>query len=366
MRTVLDIINIAKVSEYLFMNSIQVKALYGGGTDLGLPYKIYNVRRNVEWAYYYQPQSPTTEQKNSLNKSANYLYSLCVAMALRAEDIVNEGKTITLTWTDLESAQMWISNLTGSGDLNDVNNWNMAFDLPTYGTPFNSVQIVNSNTIVLRNLGTAIMKNSLFSEINYIISVIDTGIFTSLENYALGSCLNLIFVSFKNVQTIGSNCFQVCYALTNVSFDSVTDIGSGAFIECINLSSIYFPNVQNVLDYAFQTTALSSISLPKVISLGDGCFESCPSLQILDFPMVATIGNGCFGDANFYNGLTSINIPSCINLGNTTGDDSVFYNIVGQTITLTVPAALMTCNSGQPDGDIQYLQANNTVTIIEV
>jgi len=364
MRTVLDIINIAKVSEYLFMNSIQVKALYGGGTDLGLPYKIYNVRRNVEWAYYYQPQSPTTEQKNSLNKSANYLYSLCVAMALRAEDIVNEGKTITLTWTDLESAQMWISNLTGSGDLNDVNNWNMAFDLPTYGTPFNSVQIVNSNTIVLRNLGTAIMKNSLFSEINYIISVIDTGIFTSLENDALGSCLNLTSVSFKNVQTIGSNCFQVCYALTNASFDSVTNIGSGAFIECISLSSIYFPNVQNILDYsAFQTTALLSISLPKAISLGAYSFSYCAYLQTLDFPMVTTIGNGCFDNSAY---LTSINIPSCINLGNTTGDNAVFNGIVGQTITLTVPAALMTCNGGLPDGDIQYLQANNTVTIIEV
>jgi hypothetical protein len=24
----------------------------------------------------------------------------------------------------------------------------------------------------------------------------------------------------------------------------------------------------------------------------------------------------------------------------------------------------MTCNSGNPDGDIQYLQANNTVTVI--
>jgi hypothetical protein len=24
----------------------------------------------------------------------------------------------------------------------------------------------------------------------------------------------------------------------------------------------------------------------------------------------------------------------------------------------------MTCNGGNPDGDIQYLQANNTVTII--
>jgi len=45
--------------------------------------------------------------------------------------------------------------------------------------------------------------------------------------------------------------------------------------------------------------------------------------------------------------------------------DYVFTNIAGQTITLTIPSALMTCNGGNPDGDIQYLQANNTVTIIQ-
>ena len=64
--------------------------------------------------------------------------------------------------------------------------------------------------------------------------------------------------------------------------------------------------------------------------------------------------------------LTTINLPSCINLGKTVGYDNVFDSILGNTITLTVPSALTTCNSGNPDGDIQYLQANNTVTIVTV
>jgi len=88
MRTVLDIINIAKVSEYLFLNSNQLKGLYSGGVDIELPYKIYNIRRSVEWAYKNHPQAPTTEQKKSLNKSANYLYNLCAAMSLKAEKII--------------------------------------------------------------------------------------------------------------------------------------------------------------------------------------------------------------------------------------------------------------------------------------
>jgi hypothetical protein len=42
----------------------------------------------------------------------------------------------------------------------------------------------------------------------------------------------------------------------------------------------------------------------------------------------------------------------------------VFSGITKNTITLTIPATLMTCNGGQPDADIQILQDSNTVTII--
>lgn len=50
----------------------------------------------------------------------------------------------------------------------------------------------------------------------------------------------------------------------------------------------------------------------------------------------------------------------------TTGDDNQFLDIVGLTISLTIPEALMTVNAGNPDGDIQVLQANNTVNITTV
>jgi hypothetical protein len=50
MNTVEDIIKIAKISQYLTQNDIENKGLYGGGTDLFLPKKIYNIRKSVEWA----------------------------------------------------------------------------------------------------------------------------------------------------------------------------------------------------------------------------------------------------------------------------------------------------------------------------
>jgi len=75
------------------------------------------------------------------------------------------------------------------------------------------------------------------------------------------------------------------------------------------------------------------------------------------------VGNVCFSNCT---ALTTISLPSCTALGTTTGDNFVFSTIIGNTITLTVPSALMTCNAGNPDGDIVYLQANNTVTVITI
>jgi len=59
-------------------------------------------------------------------------------------------------------------------------------------------------------------------------------------------------------------------------------------------------------------------------------------------------------------------MPLCADLGGTTGDDTVFGSIGGQTITLTIAASRETCDGGNPDGDIVYLSANNTATIIYV
>lgn len=85
-------------------------------------------------------------------------------------------------------------------------------------------------------------------------------------------------------------------------------------------------------------------------------------MTTLDLPQLTTTGDyGLFLNCI---SLTTINLPVCTNLGLTVGNNSVFNLITGQTITLTVPAALMTCNGGNPDGDIDYLQVNNTVTII--
>jgi hypothetical protein len=98
-------------------------------------------------------------------------------------------------------------------------------------------------------------------------------------------------------------------------------------------------------------------------TIGNSCFSNCYTATTFNIQSATTIGIGCFSNCL---SVTSFDLSACTNLGGSVLDNSVFFGIIGNTITLTVPTALTTCNGGLPDGDIQYLQANDTLTIITV
>lgn len=100
-----------------------------------------------------------------------------------------------------------------------------------------------------------------------------------------------------------------------------------------------------------------------VTLLSAGSLSACPDLQSVSFPWVVDIRNYTF--AGCYH-LNKVNIPSCEYLGEGTENNNVFIDIIGNTIDLTIPSALMTCHDGGPDKDINYLNANNTVIITTI
>lgn len=124
-----------------------------------------------------------------------------------------------------------------------------------------------------------------------------------------------------------------------------------------------------LLPYCLADTGLVSIidELNCVYGGGTDCFSSNAPLTTVILPeAIAFSGSGTFVSAGFLVPNITFYLPSCTNLGDTVLNNNVFNGVTGKTITLTVFANLMTCNSGNPDGDIQYLQANNTVTVITV
>ena len=101
----------------------------------------------------------------------------------------------------------------------------------------------------------------------------------------------------------------------------------------------------------------------SITSLGNSAFLGCTLLTTAIFPACTSTSDNIFKTCT---ALTTVTLPLCADLGGTTGDDAVFYGINGNTITLTIAASRATCDGGNPDGDIVYLAANNTATIIYV
>ena len=291
-------------------------------------------------------------------------------------ELYGASKTITLEFDDVTNP----ANIPVA-DVNSLSDWNAFLDFPNFGVPFTAVS-VDGNSVTLTGRSGSILKDSLFRRNAHIISITDTGVFRYISDFAFSNSA-LITGTFNDVvyagyyafgdydeggsslteitgakfTTAGNNCFYGCTSLTSTG--SVTTAGNYCFNGCTSLTST--GSVVTAGEYCFQgCTSLTSID--NVTTAGSNCFAGCTSLTSTG--SVTTAGDSCFA------GCTSlINIdPSnyiAPTIGNTTGEDNVFYGIAGNAvINLTVPSYLMTNNVGNPDGDIQYLIDNNTLVNI--
>jgi hypothetical protein len=187
---------------------------------------------------------------------------------------------------------------------------------------------------------------------------------TSIGEHTFDSCNSLTEINYPVLTSIGNNAFQQCTGLTSINLPLVEYIGIASFLASENINSINLPLLTQIDSLAFyDCTSLVSISTPNVTTIGNVAFRNCVSASIFNFPNALYVVNGAFISCS---SATYFNLSSCIYLGDTVQNDEVFGGISGSIMSLTVPTALMTCWAGNPDGDIQYLQANNTVTIVTV
>lgn len=160
--------------------------------------------------------------------------------------------------------------------------------------------------------------------------------------------LTLIYSSgFAPSQTLSQWNAQLGGNYTNLSVVGDNIILTGG-------SNVAFPNA--ALQGEAQLIEIQDDG--SVISCGNFCFESS-GLQNVSLSAVTTIGPNCFSNCL---SLAQISLPACTDLGGTSGDDNVFSGITNNTIAAVFNTILSTNNSGQPDGDILELYANNDVT----
>ena len=96
-----DIINIAKISQYLSTIDVEKGSLFGKRVVPETPQILYNERKGVEWLYSLDPND------SSLPLTSNYLYSLCRGYNLQAQAILGTatgGSVAPITPTSIPNA----------------------------------------------------------------------------------------------------------------------------------------------------------------------------------------------------------------------------------------------------------------------
>jgi hypothetical protein len=251
--------------------------------------------------------------------TSDYQYYYTDLSVTEVADLINNGPTLPglkLTFNSIENANALV------GDSSVVANWNLFFSLPLYGTPFNSVSVVGNDVNLIGGSNITLLDGLFSNDPGCLVSIVDTA-------FCVVAAQNNTFYNYNN------------NILTTVDLPALVSIGNYCFAA---------------------NNLLTNINLPSLQTTGIGSFYACLSTTF-DFPLLETIEDATFYDCE---SATIFNLPSCTDLGGTVFDNNVFGNIIMNNITLTIPAALMTCNGGLPDGDIQYLQLYNPVTIITV
>jgi len=149
---------------------------------------------------------------------------------------VDQPTALELTFDDIENAPVY--------DPESVSDWNMFFDLPTFGTPFSSVQVIG-NLVKLFGGSDIIIKDGLFYSQYYLIKFIDSAGCISKTNYA---------------------SFRGAFSLTEFYSVSVTEVLLESFEQCYSLNKFSTPSLLKMgettgLNYVFSNTLGNTIEM---------------------------------------------------------------------------------------------------------
>lgn len=244
--------------------------------------------------------------------------------------------------------------------------WNTLFDLPAQGTPFVSLSVIGEN-VYLNNGGFSniILNNFLAGNVNLL--EFDDSLVGYIYDSAVGAfdgCTNLTTLLTLAITTIPANYAANCPNLNTVDIYSAITVGDGAFFlsgTIYGAMAVNMPQVVTIVKDAFSGSGIVIVNCLSCTTVGQYAFAFCSYLVTVNLPVATSIGNNCF---NADSALTSVVLVGCTNLGGTVGNNQVFDNIFGSTLTLSASIFLQTCNAGSPDGDITLLSTNSPAATI--
>lgn len=160
------------------------------------------------------------------------------------------------------------------------------------------------------------------------------------------------------IEKIDQGIFSNCEYLTSIIMpDTVTEVASYAFINCTSLTSVKLSsNINEISNYTFSgCTSLSNIVIPaSVVNIGDSAFESCTSLTNIKIPAkVESIGNNAFKDCTSLSEITFLD-NNIDNIDRTAFDNTAWLN--NQNDGVIYIGKLLYCYKGK-------MPSNTTITV---
>lgn len=326
-----------------------------------------------------------------------------IASLISNNTVTLDYPALILTFDSTGSVSALVSN-TGS-----VSDWNTFFNLPTYGTPFTSVQ-VTQNVPLYENVSTQYPQ-----EYGCQVKLYGGGNMTiAPSRFANYRKLRKLIDNGSTVVRVGNSAFSVnlnwwvnsgyatnLYGMMEISLPGCTYLENYAFYGNYETRRLNLPNLQyaDSTNTMFSTMAWFSkysyaygpyrysyddfedqiVSLPNLISIGgtgflaNGFYVKSFNLpkqtfiptftfaiagwaNTINIPEATQLDSQTFWSLRFYN--IKVNMPKMANLGGSPAFNNIWNNNGGAfTGTYRFPRALMTINSGAPDGDIQAMQS---------
>ncbi len=123
----------------------------------------------------------------------------------------------------------------------------------------------------------------------------------------------LLEISLDAVSAVGEYAFSYCPDLESVRLgDQLTILANGVFQGCAHLKDINLDGITAIGNNAFEETALSTLDLGNVTTIGDFAFLNLPALTHVTFnPLGVTLGEGAFsycGSLNTLEGENAITV----------------------------------------------------------
>ncbi len=136
----------------------------------------------------------------------------------------------------------------------------------------------------------------------------------TLGEYAFSYCRNLVDVKLSDdIKEIKQYTFAGCDALKSINLGKVETIGEYAFMEC-GLENVDVSATENIAKYAFVSNRLlNTVKLcEKTAEIGEGAFSYCdPLATVENLNCVENIGDYAFA----YTAITSADLTSAVEIG---------------------------------------------------